>query len=110
MIADYFTKPLQGTLFRKFRDFIMNVDPLPTMTRVEERRSVLEHERDPRHDSVGLTQDSPDSLGMTEEQTARSWTAVSHGKRKYHRHKILRKKIMWAGKMNGRGGRENEES
>ena len=24
MIADFFTKPLQGTLFRKFRDFILN--------------------------------------------------------------------------------------
>ena len=27
MISDYFTKPLQGTLFRKMRDLIMNVDP-----------------------------------------------------------------------------------
>jgi hypothetical protein len=26
MIADFFTKPLQGTLFNTFRDFIMNVD------------------------------------------------------------------------------------
>jgi hypothetical protein len=24
MIADFFTKPLQGSLFQKFRDFIMN--------------------------------------------------------------------------------------
>ena len=28
MIADFLTKPLQGALFRKFRDRIMNVDPL----------------------------------------------------------------------------------
>jgi hypothetical protein len=27
MISDYFTKPLQGALFRKMRDLIMNVDP-----------------------------------------------------------------------------------
>jgi hypothetical protein len=27
MIADFFTKPLQGSLFRKFRAFIMNLDP-----------------------------------------------------------------------------------
>jgi hypothetical protein len=26
MISDYFTKPLQGALFRKMRDLIMNVD------------------------------------------------------------------------------------
>ena len=27
MIADFFTKPLQGTPFRIFRDWIMNVNP-----------------------------------------------------------------------------------
>jgi hypothetical protein len=27
MILDYYTKPLQGTLFRKMHDLIMNVDP-----------------------------------------------------------------------------------
>lgn len=27
MISDFFTKPLQGALFRKFRNLIMNVDP-----------------------------------------------------------------------------------
>jgi hypothetical protein len=40
MVADFFTKPLQGTPFRKFRDDIMNIDPqlVPTM----DHRSVLE--------------------------------------------------------------------
>ena len=39
MVADYFTKPLQGTPFRKFRDDIMNIDPqlVPAM----DHRSVL---------------------------------------------------------------------
>ena len=27
MLADYFTKPLQGALFYKLRDRIMNIDP-----------------------------------------------------------------------------------
>jgi hypothetical protein len=27
MVADYFTKPLQGALFYKLRDYIMNIDP-----------------------------------------------------------------------------------
>ena len=27
MVADYFTKPLQGAPFRKLRDLIMNIDP-----------------------------------------------------------------------------------
>ena len=27
MLADYFSKPLQGSLFRKFRNLILNVSP-----------------------------------------------------------------------------------
>jgi hypothetical protein len=27
MIADYFTKPLQGSLFRKLRDLVMGIIP-----------------------------------------------------------------------------------
>jgi hypothetical protein len=27
MVADFFTKPLQGQKFRHFRDFILNIDP-----------------------------------------------------------------------------------
>jgi hypothetical protein len=44
MIADYFTKPLQGTLFKQLRDQIMNIDianPLST-TASQDYRSVLE--------------------------------------------------------------------
>jgi hypothetical protein len=26
-VSDYFTKPLQGALFRKMRNLIMNIDP-----------------------------------------------------------------------------------
>jgi len=39
MVADYFTKPLQGALFKKFRDIIMNIDPV--MKSSQDRRSVL---------------------------------------------------------------------
>ena len=38
MIADFFTKPLQGVLFREFRDFIMNVS---VDTDPQNHRSVL---------------------------------------------------------------------
>ena len=34
MIADYFTKPLQGSLFRKMRDIIMGLAPFPAEERV----------------------------------------------------------------------------
>ena len=42
MIADFFTKPLQGTLFKEFLDFIMKF--APRSQRSLEHRSVLEHE------------------------------------------------------------------
>ena len=42
MVADYFTKPLQGELFYKFRDQIMGVVPMDTIT--GDHRSVLNDE------------------------------------------------------------------
>jgi hypothetical protein len=39
MIADFFTKPLQGSLFKKFRDQIMNV--ASTADSMQNHRSVL---------------------------------------------------------------------
>ncbi len=41
MVADFFTKPLQGTLFKKFRDQIMNTNP--TVASRQDCRSVLEN-------------------------------------------------------------------
>ena len=40
MLADFLTKPLQGTPFRQFRDTIMNIDPANQTD--ADRRSVLE--------------------------------------------------------------------
>jgi hypothetical protein len=40
MVADYFTKPLQGDLFYKFRDQIMGVVPMATI--IGDHRSVLD--------------------------------------------------------------------
>jgi Reverse transcriptase (RNA-dependent DNA polymerase) len=63
MIADFFTKPLQGVAFTGFRDFIMNVpqatkdvvDP-NTATVSLDHRSVLEkgNDRDENHDQAGI--------------------------------------------------------
>jgi hypothetical protein len=38
MIADYITKPLQGTLFKQFRDHIMGVDPVSLSTNMAPMR------------------------------------------------------------------------
>ena len=35
MIADYLTKPIQGTLFKKLRDVIMGIAPFPMEEHVE---------------------------------------------------------------------------
>ena len=35
MIADFYTKPLQGALFRKMRDIVMGLNPFPEEERVE---------------------------------------------------------------------------
>jgi hypothetical protein len=40
MIADFFTKPLQGSLFRRLRDVIMNIDQ--EQTTAPDQRSVLQ--------------------------------------------------------------------
>ena len=44
MVADYFTKPLQGSLFRKMRDTIMNVSASggPASMQLPRPRSVLD--------------------------------------------------------------------
>ena len=34
MIADFFTKPLQGKQFYKLRDQVMNIDPSSKFTRI----------------------------------------------------------------------------
>jgi hypothetical protein len=41
MIADYFTKPLQGSLFRKLRDLIMGVIPADFETYKKQYKEVL---------------------------------------------------------------------
>jgi hypothetical protein len=41
MVADFFTKALQGSLFKKFRDLIMNIKAAPMDAYPSDRRSVL---------------------------------------------------------------------
>jgi Reverse transcriptase (RNA-dependent DNA polymerase) len=40
MVSDFFTKPLQGSAFKKFRDMIMNIDPASYIA-ARDHRSVL---------------------------------------------------------------------
>jgi hypothetical protein len=66
MVADYFTKPLQGALFYKFRDQIMGLVPMETI--VGDHRSVLDKESR--------------CLGVSEKPTNSSRAINAHKKRK----------------------------
>ena len=60
MIDDYFTKPLQGSLFRKTRDIIMEVTSFPVDERVEIRdeksteKNVRQTSSDKRNNFVAM--------------------------------------------------------
>ena len=45
MLGDYFTKPLQGGLFLKFRGRILNIQADPLTVPLEDHRSVLGQDR-----------------------------------------------------------------
>lgn len=52
MAGDFFTKPLQGALFKKFRDKILNVQVGPGANSPQDHRSVLGNEP---HNGTGTT-------------------------------------------------------
>jgi hypothetical protein len=66
MIADFFTKPLQGSLFRRLRDFILNIQSGPTSTGTRDHRSVLaddgQTESSTASDSENSDSTNPNSL------------------------------------------------
>ena len=43
MLADYFTKPLQGSLFKKLRNYVMGTTVIPDEERVVETNINLEN-------------------------------------------------------------------
>jgi hypothetical protein len=87
MIADFFTKPLQGSLFIKFRDQIMNNNP--NNHGRQHCRSVLgkTDDRDPQDGGTDVGQDTDDG-----------WTVVQRKKSS----KLVN------GKRNGTSGKEQE--
>jgi hypothetical protein len=79
----------------------MNVDPLPTQTRLEDRRSVLGNasnaKQDSGHDSTVLAHDlRMRVIAHGGDQTGQAWTAVDHVKRRRYQHRSLEKKILVA--------------
>ena len=107
MIADYFTKPLQGSLFKRFRDFIMNADPSPnlrpthndTYNSVTDRRSVLESSDDVRSSNGPTKVSAYATLLMTpaekhgSEQTEHAWSVIDHKRGRARRHRTIQREI-----------------
>ena len=60
MLGDYFTKPLQGGLFTKFRDRILNLQADPWTVPLEDHRSMLGHDQShATAQSLGQSQTPP---------------------------------------------------
>jgi hypothetical protein len=74
MVADFFTKALQGSLFKKFRDLIMNIKAHPTDAHPSDRRSVLGI-----RNRVKSPKSDPETPG-TENVPEASGSAKLHGK------------------------------
>ena len=56
MIADFYTKPLQGSLFRKMRDFIMGHSDSLNVERVE--NNAFSQNNESRKEILDVTHDS----------------------------------------------------
>ena len=72
MIADFFTKPLQGITFKKFRNFIMNVDPATDSS--QDQRSVLRKSQVPKGLAGSMTDEA--TLAKKPLASADEWTKV----------------------------------
>ena len=81
MLANYFTKPLQGTLVKKFCDLIMNCDDDPCLPNGhQDHRSVLRNDK-----STPVVQDGHDVGGNPKPSEGSddpgTWMPVTHKKR-----------------------------
>ena len=82
MIADYFTKPLQGKLFKKIRDIIMGLAPFPMEERVEKRHIDYTSENDVEttvhEQSATYAQDVQKQVTeRMSQQQDREWTLIT---------------------------------
>ena len=64
MVADYFTKPLQGRLFKLIRDYIMGQAQIPMEERVRENNQ-NDNKRTPNKISIGTEDASGNKISMT---------------------------------------------
>ena len=79
MIADFFTKPLQGKLFRKFRDIVLGYKHVSSLLEEEESSP---QERVRRNIPEGMDGGSEDDLSsqLEGEKKKVTWAEVVTGK------------------------------
>ena len=90
MIGDFFTKPLQGNLFRRFRDFILNDDHGDTprdalpIQKQDAHRSVLDKVKNSddaaEKETTGVQADT--ECDTSSSKNPNEWTTVERKKRK----------------------------
>ena len=68
MVADFLTKPVQGTLFKTFRDIIMGIKPFPMEERVEKVRISIGKDDDKRGYQKGGENKENSTRGDTEKR------------------------------------------
>jgi hypothetical protein len=83
MLADFFTKPLQGTLFRKFRNVILGYEHVDTLTELVDTAAQERVRERPADDNSTASENKKDAA----QQKQLSWTDVVAGKATHHHKK-----------------------
>jgi len=83
MLADFFTKPLQGGLFRKFRDVILGYKHVSTLTELDETAA---QERVGERPADGVSSATENKKDVPQQKNV-SWADVVAGKTTRHQGK-----------------------
>ena len=78
MLADFFTKPLQGNLFRKFRDVVLGYKHISSLDMNAEESS--SQERVSRGNMAGILKRSDNGPSVVRTKKSLTWADVVNGK------------------------------
>ncbi len=80
MVADFFTKPLQGNLFRKFRDVVMGVKHISTLYDQSEQTSVQERVGNEENGILREKDKRPNACASDGSERSLTWADVVRSK------------------------------
>ena len=104
MLADFFTKPLQGNLFRKFRAVLLGHEHVDTLTKPP-LPSPEERVENTGSESTGIMNSRVEVNGQTEKDATREQAERTTTRQTYA--SVLKKKTKWAAAMPTRYGNED---